>query len=108
MVIFNRSHYEDVLMVRVHQLIEKVWTALRGNPRFRAAALKTGTTILKFFLYISKQEQLSQFAERLDDPARNWKISKSDYSASRKLGTTTSPHSKTPLVRPAPERLLGT
>jgi PPK2 family polyphosphate:nucleotide phosphotransferase len=81
--IFNRSHYEDVLVVRVHKLVPKdVW-----KPRYdfineweKLLAVENNTTILKFFLYISKEEQLSRFKERLDDPARRWKISNSDYS----------------------------
>ena len=75
--IFNRSHYEDVLVVRVHKLVPKdVW-----KPRYdfindweKLLATENGTTILKFFLYISKEEQLARFKERLDDPARQWKI----------------------------------
>jgi len=81
--IFNRSHYEDVLVVRVHKLVPKdVW-----KPRYdfineweRLLTVENNTTILKFFLYISKEEQLSRFKERLDDPARQWKISDGDYS----------------------------
>jgi PPK2 family polyphosphate:nucleotide phosphotransferase len=81
--IFNRSHYEDVLVVRVHKLVPKdVW-----KPRYdfineweRLLTVENNTTILKFFLYISKEEQLSRFKERLNDPARQWKISDGDYS----------------------------
>ena len=81
--IFNRSHYEDVLVVRVHKLVPKdVW-----KPRYdfingweKLLAIENNTTILKFFLYISKEEQLARFKERLDDPGRQWKISKSDYN----------------------------
>jgi PPK2 family polyphosphate:nucleotide phosphotransferase len=80
-VIFNRSHYEDVLITRVHQLIEKaVWTARYDRIReFEKGLAESGTTVLKFFLHISKDEQLSRFAQRLEDPAHNWKISASDY-----------------------------
>jgi PPK2 family polyphosphate:nucleotide phosphotransferase len=80
--IFNRSHYEDVLVTRVHKLIDKpTWTARYQRIRdFEALLAENGTTILKFFLHISKEEQLARFAQRLDDPARNWKISESDYS----------------------------
>jgi PPK2 family polyphosphate:nucleotide phosphotransferase len=80
--IFNRSHYEDVLVTRVHRLIDKkTWTARYTRIReFEAELVDSGTTILKFFLHIGKEEQLARFAERLDDPARNWKISASDYS----------------------------
>jgi PPK2 family polyphosphate:nucleotide phosphotransferase len=85
-VIFNRSHYEDVLVTRVHKLIDKGTCARRYQHicDFEALLAESGTTILKFFLHISKEEQLERFAQRLDDPARNWKISESDYSE-RKL-----------------------
>ena len=81
-VIFNRSHYEDVLVTRVHKLIKKAtWTARYKRIRqFEAGLADNGTTILKFFLHISEEEQLSRFAERLQDPTRNWKISESDYT----------------------------
>jgi PPK2 family polyphosphate:nucleotide phosphotransferase len=80
--IFNRSHYEDVLVTRVHKLIDKAtWTARYRRIRdFEALLVENGTTILKFFLHISKEEQLARFAQRLEDPHRNWKISESDYS----------------------------
>jgi polyphosphate kinase 2 (PPK2 family) len=85
-VIFNRSHYEDVLVTRVHKLIDKQTCARRYQHicDFEALLAESGTTILKFFLHISEEEQLARFAQRLDDPARNWKISESDYSE-RKL-----------------------
>jgi PPK2 family polyphosphate:nucleotide phosphotransferase len=85
-VIFNRSHYEDVLVTRVHKLIDKGTCARRYEHicDFETLLAESGTTILKFFLHISKEEQLARFAQRLDDPARNWKISESDYSE-RKL-----------------------
>jgi len=80
--IFNRSHYEDVLVTRVHKLIDKAtWTARYDRIRdFETELFESQTRILKFFLHISKEEQLSRFEQRLDDPARNWKISESDYS----------------------------
>jgi PPK2 family polyphosphate:nucleotide phosphotransferase len=80
--IFNRSQYEDVLVTRVHKLIDKAtWTARYDQIRdFEAELFESGTTILKFFLHISKEEQLARFKQRLDDPARNWKISESDYT----------------------------
>ncbi len=81
--IFNRSHYEDVLVARVHQLVPKdVWKARYDfiNDWEKLLAVDRNTTILKFFLYISPEEQLARFEERLDDPARQWKISASDYS----------------------------
>ena len=80
--IFNRSHYEDVLVARVHNLVpEKVWSKRYDqiNDFERLSATENNTTILKFFLHISKEEQLERFKKRLDDPARQWKISDSDY-----------------------------
>jgi PPK2 family polyphosphate:nucleotide phosphotransferase len=80
--IFNRSHYEDVLVVRVHGLApEKVWSKRYDqiNDFERLITTENNTTILKFFLHISKEEQLARFKKRLDDPDRQWKISDSDY-----------------------------
>jgi len=80
--IFNRSHYEDVLVVRVHKLVpRKVWSerfALIND--FERMLAENGARILKFYLHISPDEQLARFKQRLDDPARRWKISESDYS----------------------------
>lgn len=80
--IFNRSHYEDVLVTRVHKLVDKpTWTARYDRIRgFESGLAESGTTIVKFFLHISKEKQLARFAQRLDDPVRNWKISESDYA----------------------------
>ena len=80
--IFNRSHYEGVLVERVHKLVNKAtWTERYQHIRdFEALLAETKTTILKFFLHISKDEQLARFAQRLEDPMRNWKISESDYT----------------------------
>ena len=80
--IFNRSHYEDVLVVRVHRLApEKVWSKRYDeiNQFERLIATQNKTAILKFFLHISKEEQLERFKKRLDDPDRQWKISDTDY-----------------------------
>lgn len=80
--VFNRSHYEDVLVVRVHKLAPKpVWQARYDfiNQWEKLLHEENNTTILKFFLYISKDEQLARFKDRLDDPGRQWKISDSDY-----------------------------
>jgi PPK2 family polyphosphate:nucleotide phosphotransferase len=81
-VIFNRSHYEDVLVVRVHNLVPKeVWSErYKLINGFERGLVANGTHILKFFLHISKEEQLRRFRQRLDDPQRQWKISESDYS----------------------------
>jgi PPK2 family polyphosphate:nucleotide phosphotransferase len=80
--IFNRSHYEDVIVTRVHKLVDKAtWTARYERIRdFETELFESGSKILKFFLHISKGEQLARFEQRLDDPARNWKISESDYA----------------------------
>lgn len=81
-VIFNRSHYEDVLIVRVHGLVpKKVWSNRYEQINdFERRLVANGTHILKFFLHISKEEQLQRFEQRLDDPARRWKISEADYA----------------------------
>jgi PPK2 family polyphosphate:nucleotide phosphotransferase len=80
--IFNRSHYEDVLVVRVHNLVPKaVWSGRYDLINdFEKMLVQNGTRILKFFLHISPEEQLARFKQRLHDPARNWKISEADYS----------------------------
>ncbi len=81
-VIFNRSHYEDVLIVRVHDLVPKrVWSDRYEQINdFERRLVANSTHILKFFLHISKEEQLERFKDRLDDPERQWKISEADYS----------------------------
>lgn len=80
--IFNRSHYEDVLVVRVHELVPSyVWSKRYDliNDMEKLLVVENHTTVLKFLLHISKDEQLARFKRRLDDPARRWKISDSDY-----------------------------
>jgi len=80
--IFNRSHYEDVLVVRVHRFAEvNMWYKRYDliNDFERLLVMENDTTVLKFFLYISKAEQLARFKQRLDDPSRRWKISEADY-----------------------------
>jgi PPK2 family polyphosphate:nucleotide phosphotransferase len=79
--IFNRSHYEEVLITRVHKLIDKSTCKTRYERicEFEAELADSNTHILKFFLHISKDEQLARFEQRLDDPTRNWKISEEDY-----------------------------
>ncbi len=81
-VIFNRSHYEDVLIVRVHKLVsKKVWSRRYELINdFEEMLTQNGTRILKFYLHISPDEQLARFKQRLDDPERHWKISESDYT----------------------------
>jgi PPK2 family polyphosphate:nucleotide phosphotransferase len=81
-VIFNRSHYEDVLVVRVHKIVPKaVWSKRYDLINdFEKMLSENGTRIVKFFLHISAEEQLARFHERLEDPGRHWKISETDYS----------------------------
>jgi PPK2 family polyphosphate:nucleotide phosphotransferase len=79
--IFNRSHYEDVLVVRVHDLVPKsIWKERYDHiNRFEEMLAESGVTILKFFLHITKDEQLRRFQERLSDPTKNWKLSLPDF-----------------------------
>lgn len=81
MVIFNRSHYESVLVEKVHKLVpEKTWSRRFGQiVDFEGMLTEEGTTILKFFLHISKKEQAKRLQERLDDPTKHWKFSLLDY-----------------------------
>ncbi|RPH57520.1 polyphosphate kinase 2 family protein [bacterium] len=81
-VIFNRSHYEDVLVVRVHGLApEDVWRPrYRQINDFERLLAETGTTILKFFLHIDKDEQKERLQARLDEPAKRWKFRKGDLA----------------------------
>ncbi|MDR1756146.1 MAG: polyphosphate kinase 2 family protein [Culturomica sp.] len=93
--IFNRSHYEDVLVTRVHpeillynqlpgfyktaQADRKFWVKrYRQINDFERYLTENGTLIIKFFLNVSRPEQLKRFQERLDDPTKNWKFSESD------------------------------
>jgi PPK2 family polyphosphate:nucleotide phosphotransferase len=80
--IFNRSHYEDVLIVRVHKLVPKqIW-----KPRyeeinaFEKLLAENRVEILKFYLHISKDEQKKRINQRLADPKKNWKLSKADFA----------------------------
>jgi PPK2 family polyphosphate:nucleotide phosphotransferase len=86
LVIFNRSHYEDVLVVRVHNYVPKeVWSKRYEQINaFEKLLAENGTTILKFFLHISKDEQKERLQARLDDPSKHWKFSVGDL-AERKL-----------------------
>jgi len=89
--IFNRSYYEEVLIVRVHpeilhaqklppELVTKdIWTErYKDINRFERYLTRNGTRILKFFLHVSKHEQKRRFLERIEDPSKNWKFSLSD------------------------------
>lgn len=81
MGIFNRSHYEDVLIVRVHNLLpEAEWQANYDHiNNFEKLLTGTGTIILKFFLHISKDEQAERLQSREDDKDKRWKINAGDY-----------------------------
>jgi PPK2 family polyphosphate:nucleotide phosphotransferase len=85
-VVFNRSHYEDVLVVRVHSLVpEAVWRKRYEQiNEFERMLAESGTTILKFFLHISAEEQRERLQARLDDPTKRWKFQHGDL-AERKL-----------------------
>jgi PPK2 family polyphosphate:nucleotide phosphotransferase len=82
MGVFNRSHYEDVLVVRVDELVpETVWRARYHQIReFESTLAASGTTVVKFFLHISKEEQAVRLQERLDDPAKHWKFAAADLA----------------------------
>src|SRR3990172_430288 len=79
-VIFNRSHYEDVLVVRVHELVpEMVWKKRYDQIReFERHLVQEGTIILKFFLHIDLDEQKERLQARLDDPTKTWKFNPGD------------------------------
>jgi len=78
--IFNRSHYEDVLIQRVHNWIDSKTVKQRFEQinNFEKLLEETGTTILKFYLHISKEEQLKRLNERINDPTKMWKHSDND------------------------------
>jgi PPK2 family polyphosphate:nucleotide phosphotransferase len=80
--IFNRSHYEDVLVVRVHDLVpQEVWSKrFEHINAFERLLVDKGTVILKFYLHIDREEQLERFKKRIDNPKKNWKISHADYT----------------------------
>jgi PPK2 family polyphosphate:nucleotide phosphotransferase len=80
--IFNRSHYEDVLAVRVHHLVPRaVWESrYKSINAFEKMLEREGTTILKFFLHISREEQKKRLEERLDDRRKHWKFSAADLA----------------------------
>ena len=84
--IFNRSHYEDVLVPRVEGLVPpKVWKKrYKQINDFERMLVENGVTILKFFLHISRDEQKKRFLERIDDPAKNWKFREGDIAAREK------------------------
>ncbi|NSW58005.1 MAG: polyphosphate kinase 2 family protein [Armatimonadetes bacterium] len=85
-MVFNRSHYEDVLVVRVHKLVpESVWRRRYAHiNNFEELLTDSGTRIIKFFLHISKDEQKERLEDRIKDPAKHWKLNPND-SAERAL-----------------------
>lgn len=105
MVVFNRSHYEDVLITRVEGWIDDrtAKTRFRQINDFEAMLVEEGTIILKFFLHISKDEQKKRLQDRLDDDAKRWKFNPGDLVARKKwdayqrvyeeaINATSSPH----------------
>src|ERR1044071_5746500 len=80
MGIFNRSHYEDVLVVRVHELVPKeVWSRRYEQiNNFEKMLSENGTIILKFFLHVSQDEQKERLRDRVEDPSKNWKFNAGD------------------------------
>ncbi|MDE0637853.1 MAG: polyphosphate kinase 2 family protein [Candidatus Poribacteria bacterium] len=78
--IFNRSHYEDVLVVRVHDLVPKsIWEQRYQQINdFEKMLVENGTIVLKFFLHISKDEQKERLEARINDPSKHWKITEAD------------------------------
>ena len=80
--VFNRSHYEDVLVVRVHNLVPKdIWSQRYDQiNKFEGILTANNVLMLKFFLHISKDEQKKRFLQRLDDPKKQWKISEADFN----------------------------
>jgi PPK2 family polyphosphate:nucleotide phosphotransferase len=88
MVIFNRSHYEDVLVVRVHSLVpEEVWGRRYAQINaWERQLAEEGTTILKFYLHISPEEQAERLAARRDDPTKRWKFRVGDLEERQHWG----------------------
>lgn len=86
--IFNRSHYEDVLVARVHNLVPKQeWQSRYERINlFEKMLHEGGTTIVKIFLHISKDEQRRRLQSRLDDPKKRWKFSRADLEERRLWG----------------------
>ena len=84
--IFNRSHYEDVLVVRVHNIVpESVWSQRYEQiNKFEELLTANGTTIVKCFLHISKEKQRERLQERIDLPEKNWKFNPADLAERKK------------------------
>jgi len=83
--IFNRSHYEDVLVVRVHKLVsESIWSRrYKQINQFERILAENNVKILKFYLHISKEEQKKRFQQRLEDRTKWWKLSPTDFQERR-------------------------
>ena len=105
--IFNRSHYEEVIVVRVHpewlgaqrlpaeRVTPTIWDErLEDINEFERHLWRNGTTIRKFFLHVSRAEQRRRMLERLDDPAKNWKFSEGDLGERRKWKAYRSAYEK--------------
>jgi len=84
-VIFNRSHYEDVLIARVHHFVpQRVWSKrFDAINAFEHELVEEGNTILKFFLHISREEQARRLEERIQDPTKRWKLNPADFHERR-------------------------
>lgn len=89
--IFNRSHYEDVLAVRVHDLVpKKVWSARYEQiNHFEHMLARNRVVILKFMLHVSRDEQKRRFEDRLDDKSKNWKFREGDLADRKVWGSYT-------------------
>lgn len=81
--VFNRSHYEDVLVVRVKDLVPRsIWEPRYEHINaFEKLLVDSGTRVLKFYLHVSFEEQLERFGKRLSNPAKHWKLNDADYEA---------------------------
>lgn len=90
--VFNRSHYEDVLVVRVHELVpEAVWSRRYDQINaFEQHLVECGTVVVKFMLHISRKEQADRLRARLDDPTKNWKFNAGDLGERAKWDEYTS------------------
>jgi PPK2 family polyphosphate:nucleotide phosphotransferase len=86
--VFNRSHYEDVLIVRVESLVPKaVWSRRYAQINaFERTLAEAGTTVVKFFLHIDRDEQRQRFEARIEDPTKRWKFKLGDLDVRRRWG----------------------
>ena len=84
--VFNRSHYEDVVEVRVQNLVpHKVWSQRYDQiNQFERYMAENNVKVVKFFLHISKQEQKKRLLERLSDPSKRWKVNEDDFKKRKK------------------------